>query len=307
MKKNLFTLGLAALLTVNAFADEVSTVEEKETIGNIIEQTTGEKSEWNHSVRSYLEVENFNEAFDGDTAAFWGVGVNASKGKWSYDLNVEKRGGGNIPTQAEGWEATRTDYKVRYQLFDNAGFHVKYRSENTAGTRNNMRDRWEVGSDWANVLGTSGWFVVGMDADTNSREETGRGWYWEGDFGPSFAINDKLTITPTFYTTYEDYTEDNAGWNIQDHQLRLMASYKVTDTFTLMPRIRYSVLRDRPVTDNWEGHGRTRFELMGNNIINPQTSAFWGVAYDIAPQESEGVKGEDAEMFWAYFQLTHAF
>lgn len=306
MKKNLFTLGLAALLTVNAFAEEVSTVEEKETVENIIAEATGEKSEWNHSVRSYLELEKFNES--SNDGAFWGVGVNASKGNWSYDLNVEKRGTGYVPMQTEGNEATRVDYKVRYQALDNVGVHVKYRSENNTG--GNMRDRWEVGTDWANVLGTGGWFVVGFDTDSQfdgTDTTSGTGWYWEGDFGPSFAINDKLTLTPTFYTTYEDYTEDNAGWNIQDHQLRLMASYKVTDTFTLMPRIRYSVLRDRPVTNDWEGHGRTRVELMGNNVISQQTSAFWGVAYDIAPQESNGVAEDDLNMFWAYFQLTHAF
>ncbi len=306
MKKNLFTLGLVALLTVNAFAEEVSTVEERETIGNIIEEASGKKSEWNHSVRSYLEVEKFNESLN--DGAFWGVGVNASRGNWSYDLNVEKRGTGYVPMQTEGNEATRVDYKVRYQALDNVGVHVKYRSENNSG--GNMRDRWEVGTDWANVLGTGGWFVVGFDTDSKFDvvdTVSKNGWYWEGDFGPSFTINDKLTITPTLYTTAEFYDK----YDFQDHQLRLMASYKVTENFSIMPRIRYSIVRNQthPESNQWDATGRTRFELMGNNVITPQTSTFWGVAYDLDNREYTNVTkdADELNMFWAYFQLTHAF
>ena len=299
MKKNLFALGLGAVLTLSAYGQETT-------------------NPWAFSARTYAEVESYdgdlgeNGAEDG---AFFGVGVNARRGKWSYDLNVEKRGGGTTPFFVEGWEENRVDYKVRYQVLDNVGIHVKYRDETRAqkkkdgepywqGSRN--RDRLEFGTDWGNVLKTNGWFVLGFDTDSaTDATETNR-WYWEGDFGPSFKINDKLTITPTIYTTGE--TESGASDSVfREHQLRLMASYKLNDKVTLMPRVRYSVVRE--IEDSYDAAGRYRFEFMGTTQWTEKASSFWGVAYDYQDRDFDaaGADNQDLSMLWAYFSLSYNF
>ena len=298
MKKNLLTLGLVALLTVVVYGEE---------------KTSFEVKPWNFSARTYAEV----ETYEGDLGeggaedeAFFGVGVNAASGKWSYDLNVEKRGGGTTPGSSEGWEQNRVDYKVRYQALSNVGVQLKYRDETQAqkkevgepyyqGSKN--RDRIEIGTDWGGVLKTNGWFVVGFDTDTDTSAEESDGTYWEGDFGPSFKINDKLTLTPTIYTTGEDYD----GYTYRDQQIRLMASYKLNDKITLMPRVRYSIGRE--VKEIYES-SRYRFEFMGNTQWDPKTSSFWGVAYDYQNREmKDNSADKDLSMVWGYFSLSHSF
>lgn len=298
MKKKLFALGLGAVLTLSVYGQETT-------------------NPWAFSARTYAEV----ESYDGDLGesgaedgAFFGVGVNARRDKWSYDLNIEKRGGGTTPFFTEGWEQSRVDYKVRYQALDNVGIHVKYRDETRAqkkaagepyyqGSVN--RDRLEFGTDWGNVLKTNGWFVVGFDTDTDTAADESKGWYWEGDFGPSFKINDKLTITPTIYTTGETY--DDADYTYREHQLRLMASYKLNDKVTLMPRVRYSVVRE--VEDSYDAAGRYRFEFMGTTQWTEKASSFWGVAYDYQDRDFDaaGEENKDFSMLWAYFSLSYNF
>lgn len=298
MKKKLFALGLGTVLALAAYGQ-------------------AEESPWSYSARTYVEVEDY----DGDLGesgsedqAFFGVGVNASRGKWSYDLNVEKRGGGTTPFFNEGWEQNRIDYKVRYQALDNVGIHVKYRDETRAQKKKDgepywqgstNRDRFELGTDWGNVLKTNGWFVVGFDTDTDTAAKETDGWYWEGDFGPSFKINDKLTITPTIYTTGETY--DDTDYTLREHQLRLMASYKINDKVTLMPRIRYSLVRE--VEDDYDAAGRYRFELMGTTQWTEQSSSFWGVAYDYQDRDFDaaGKENQDFSMMWVYFSLSYSF
>lgn len=298
MKKSLFVLGLATILATVAYGEET-------------------EKPWAFSARTYAEVESFSGDLGKDgaeDAAYFGVGVNATRGKFSYDLNVEKRGGGTTPFFTEGWEQTRVDYKVRYQALDNVGVHVKYRSETQAqkkkasepywqGSKN--RDRLEFGTDWGGVLNTSGWFVVGFDTDTNTAAKEEKGWYWEGDFGPSYEINEKLTIRPTFFTTGENY--DDADWTYREHQLRLMAIYRLNDKVTLMPRVRYSLVRE--VEDAYDAAGRYRIEFMGTTQWTEKASSFWGVAYDYQDRDfdASGEANKDFSMLWAYFSLAYSF
>ncbi|MGL5646190.1 hypothetical protein, partial [Cetobacterium sp.] len=248
MKKSLYLLAALSLLGTNVFAKEVvaGPTTTTETIapvaGEIREENVNEETQvmtmvevpedkWTFNGRMYLETEDFDGGSslrwqgpgenigDDEDGTFIGTGVSASKGKLTLDLNVEKRFGGDLGfnrPDAE-WEALRVDWKVRYQLFANQAFHLKYRNEErtrdyskNAYQSNWTRDRYELGTDFNHFNGMlAGWLVAGYDKDKASEpgKETTRdnGWYWEGDFGPSFKLTEKLSLNPTIYTTGEMY------------------------------------------------------------------------------------------------------
>ena len=359
MKKSLYLLAALSLLGTNVFAKEVvatpiTSTESNAIAGEITEERVNEETEiltivevpedkWTFAGRMYLETEDFDNGSalrwqapgevigDDEDGTFWGTGISASKGKLTLDLNVEKRFGGDLglsSTDAE-WEATRVDWKVRYQLFANQGFHLKYRNEERTRdySRNTYhsnwtRDRYELGTDFNHFDGLlAGWLVAGIDKD-KSTELTGtkrdNGWYWEGDFGPSFKLTEKLSLNPTVYTTGEFYD----SYEMVETQIRVMMPYKATEKLTIMPRIRFTLERtddgklNGDFVRNYENKAgsRVRYELMANYIINEQFSTFVGVAYDDNTRDyknadkfggNEGKK--DLDMWWSYVGLNYNF
>lgn len=366
MKKSLYLLAVLSLLGTNVFAKEVvtgpTTITEAPIAGEIKEESLNDETQvmtmveipedkWTFNGRMYLETENFdnsskivrsglprnyqgsmNPMGNGDDALFWGTGVSASKGKLTLDLNVERRYIGGAYSFKEGTnDRTRTDWKVRYQLLENQGFHVKYRNENGDGFR---RERFELGTDWNyynNLF--AGWFVVGHDMDKGTSYEIDildptaivksgkrtKGNYWEGDFGPSFKLTETLSLNPTIYTTGEFYD----SYEMVETQLRIMMPYQATEKLTIMPRIRLTLEKTVDSKDSngdfkrdWEaGFGdRIRYELMGNYVFTEQLSTFVGVAFENGKRDFKnsnifgGVNGkETCNMWWGYVGLNYKF
>lgn len=361
MKKSLYLLAALSLLGTNVFAKEVVAPAEtsKEVIVEpiaVIEEAPVEQ--WKFSGRMYLETEDFDNGAglrwqgpgeqigDDEDGTFWGTGVSASKGKLTLDLNVEKRFGGDLgfnQPDAE-WEALRVDWKVRYQLFANQAFHLKYRNEErtrdysrNAYQSNWTRDRYELGTDFNHFNGLlAGWLVFGYDRDkatgltpfndadgkptdaftvSSSRDD---GWYWEGDFGPSFKLTEKLSLNPTIYTTGEMYD----SYEMIETQLRIMMPYQATEKLTIMPRIRFTLERTQDGKYNGDfirdfenkAGSRVRYELMANYVINEQFSTFLGVAYEDNTRDYKnadkfgGYEGKkDLDMWWTYIGLNYKF
>lgn len=362
MKKSLYLLAALSLLGTNVFAKEVvaSPTTTTETVapvaGEIREENVNEETQvmtmvevpedkWTFNGRMYLETENFDNSSkivrkgnkmipmgSGDDALFWGTGIAASKGKLTLDLNVERRYIGGAYSFKDGTnDRTRTDWKVRYQLLENQGFHVKYRNENGDGFR---RERFELGTDW-NYFNNlfAGWFVVGHDIDKGTSYEVDvldptaivkagkrtKGNYWEGDFGPSFKLTETLSLNPTIYTTGEFYDT----YEMVETQLRIMMPYQATEKLTIMPRIRLTL--DKTV-DSKDGNGdfkrdweagigeRIRYELMGNYVFTEQLSTFVGVAFENGKRDFKnsdtfgGANGkETCNMWWGYVGLNYKF
>lgn len=351
MKKSLYLLAALSLLGTNVFAKEVVTTPAKEIREESVDEeiqvmSTVEVPEdkWSFNGRMYLETEDFDNGSslrwqgpgekigDDEDGTFIGTGVAASKGKLTLDLNVEKRFGGDLGfnrPDAE-WEALRVDWKVRYQVFANQAFHLKYRNEErtrdysrNAYQSNWTRDRYELGTDFNHFNGLlAGWLVAGYDRDKTSEPENettrDNGWYWEGDFGPSFKLTEKLSLNPTVYTTGEMYD----SYEMVETQIRVMMPYKATEKLTIMPRIRFTLERtlDTKVNGDYirdyenKAGSRVRYELMANYVINDQFSTFLGVAYDDNTRDyknadkiggNEGKK--DLDMWWTYIGLNYKF
>lgn len=362
MKKSLYLLAALSLLGTNVFAKEVvagpTTITETvvPVAGEIKEENVNEETQvmtmvevpedkWTFGGRMYLETENFDNSSkivrkgdkmvpmgNGDDALFWGTGISASKDKLTLDLNVERRYIGGAYSFKDGTnDRTRVDWKVRYQLLENQGFHVKYRNENGDGFR---RERFELGTDW-NYFNNlfAGWFVVGHDIDKGTSYEVDvidptavvkrgkrtKGNYWEGDFGPSFKLTDSLSLNPTIYTTGEFYDT----YEMVETQLRIMMPYQATEKLTIMPRIRLTLDKTVDSKDkngdfkrDWEaGIGeRTRYELMGNYVFTEQLSTFVGVAFENGKRDFKnsdifgGANGkETCNMWWGYVGLNYKF
>jgi hypothetical protein len=362
MKKSLYLLAALSLLGTNVFAKEV--VAEPVVVtpisGEVTEENVNEETQimtmvevpedkWSFNGRMYLETENFdnsskiargtdkmNAMGSGDDALFWGTGISASKDKLTLDLNVERRYIGGAYSFKDGTnDRTRVDWKVRYQLLENQGFHVKYRNEKGDSFR---RERFELGTDW-NYFNNmfAGWFVVGHDIDRGTSYEASilegkpimtknnkrtKGNYWEGDFGPSFKVTEKLSINPTLYTTGEFYDT----YEMVETQLRVMMPYQATEKLTIMPRIRVTLDKtvdtknDKTNGDyvrDWDaGFGeRIRYELMGNYTFTEQLSTFVGVAFENGKRDfknsdrfEKGANGkETCNMWWGYVGLNYKF
>ncbi|MGL6115050.1 MAG: hypothetical protein ACRC1R_08415 [Cetobacterium sp.] len=335
MKKSLYLIAALTLMGTNIFANTAEIKEEslnEET--QLLTSVEAPVSTWSFTGRTYLETENFDNSSKivrgdnqmksmgkGDDAVFWGTGIAASKDKLTLDLNVERRYIGGAYSFKDGTnDRTRVDYKVRYQLLDKQGFHVKYRNEKGNGFR---RDRFELGTDWNyfdNLF--AGWFVVGHDIDKTAKRSKGN--YWEGDFGPTFKLTEKLSLNPTLYTTGEFYD----SYEMVETQLRIMTPYQVNDKLTVMPRIRITLDRtqDEKVTKAASssfgdfkrsydtGLNRLRYELMANYVINDQFSTFVGVAYENGKRDfknSDLFGGKDGKetlnMWWGYVGLNYKF
>ncbi|MGL6024400.1 MAG: hypothetical protein ACRC0F_07270, partial [Cetobacterium sp.] len=293
---------------------------------------------WSFAGRTYLETEDFDNdsrvaGGDNEDGTFWGVGVSATKGKLTLDLNVERRFGGDLSTNSDAeWEATRVDYKIRYQLFESQAFHLKYRNDQRTrdygkNTYHNnwTRDRYELGTDFNHFNGLlAGWLVVGKDKDketASGAKSRDNGWYWEGDFGPSFKLTDKLSFNPTVFTTGEMYD----SYEMVETQIRIMMPYKATEKLTIMPRIRFTL--DRTHDAYWKGDyieqyqneagNKIRYELMANYVINDQFSTFVGVAYEDNTRTfknddklfdwTQPNGDHDIDLIWAYAGLNYKF
>ncbi|MGL5428415.1 MAG: hypothetical protein ACRDAS_10925 [Cetobacterium sp.] len=332
MKKSLYLLAALSLLGTNVFAKEVVAEPVVETSKEVIVEPVVVIEEvaapaWSFGARTYLETEDFDNGSpisggDDEDGTFWGVGVSATKGKLTLDLNVEKRFGGDLSlskSDAE-WEATRVDYKVRYQLFEKQAFHLKYRTEERVRDfsrdtyhSNWTRDRFELGTDFNHFNGLlAGWLVAGLDRDKVSvpGEATSRdnGWYWEGDFGPSFKLTDKLSLNTTLFTTGEMYD----SYEMVETQIRVMLPYQVNDKLTIMPRVRFTL--DRTNDDGngnkvweYEAGDRIRYELMANIVISDNLSSFVGVAYEQADRQYVDGGTKDIDLIWSYVGLNYAF
>lgn len=342
MKKMIFLLTALSLLGTNIYAQGaqgqegvVSLESESDSINidqldpNLQETTKSfvEEEKWTFIGRTYLESEDFDSGSpiaggDDEDGTFWGTGISATKGKLTLDLNVEKRFGGDLSltnSDAE-WESTRVDWKVRYQLFNSQAFHLKYRNEERTRDfgkdtyhSNWTRDRYELGTDFNHFNGMlGGWLVVGYDKDKASNPVDGtsrdNGWYWEGDFGPSFKLTEKLSLNPTLYTTGEMYD----SYEMIETQIRLMMPYTVNEKLTIMPRIRFTLDREHDNAHGkkeWEfkAGDRIRYELLANINITEDLSSFVGIAYENADRDYVDGGKKDIDLFWTYASLTYKF
>lgn len=327
MKKILLLMGLFAITCSGAYADEKGINDEDK------QQLIKPESKWGLNFRTYLEREDFDNRSplilsDDEDGLFWGVGLTAIKDKWSFDLAAERRWGGKW--SSPDYDNMRVDYKLRYQVMPQLAFHFKYRSENKdrdygkeSYVKSATRDRFELGSDFFFFKGYfSGWFVAGHDDDKYDKADINgyingstrdNGEYWEGDFGPTFTINDRLSIRPTIYTTGEYYKT----YRMTEEQFRLMATYKLTDKIDIMPRIRFTLdknLRNKPNKEygyDIDFGERIRYELLSNIKVTDKMSLFLGVAYDdqdrkiVSPGEKTG--GKDINMWWWITQLSYTF
>jgi len=355
MKKKLSMLGLVVFLGANAFAEDTpQTMEQlkaenitlKEKLANTVVKVEdsgrtelikqGDQGEdWQISARTYIENELYS-GYDGfhpsENIFMVGTGLNAVRGKWGYHLNIEQRLTGHINSEGADNQLIRSDWKVRYQANDKVGVAFKYRAERGnqkraawAAESNRDRDRVELGIDTGYEY-LSGWLVVGHDVDSGQSQNgvvsgKGKGWYYEGDMGPTFQLSDDFALRPTFYSTGEFYHgyggEDNTMY---DHQIRLMGIYQATDKLTIMPRIRYSLYRGVENTSNktgnegtvYESDFRVRAELLAAYKINDQWSVDGGIAYDWQDREGGKASGWDKEtrtldMFWYTLGVNYRF
>ncbi len=279
--------------------------------------------DWQKSFRTHLEVEDYSGDYGekAEDIAYWSYSLNLKKEKFSHDFTVETRNGGVVPLDKRGWDGERFDYKIRYNVIGRIGIHLKLRYETRSEIQprldeywqdNNTRIRMELGTDWYSILNTIGWFVYGVDIDKKESGNKTKGMYFEGDFGPQFQLTDNLAFIPTLYLNGEFY-EGIYGYNMLDYQLRLMFNYKVTSTFNLLPRVRYSFYKSQynysviydDYIDAYNASGRTRLELLGTNTFTSKLSSFWGVAYDWQDRREPSGSVKEFDMFWAYFQLTY--
>ncbi|MCJ8343797.1 MAG: hypothetical protein MJH09_13290 [Cetobacterium sp.] len=345
MKKSLYFLSALTLLTTTAFANTEIKEETVNTETEVISTVEVPTSTWSFTGRTYLEFEDFDnnatinrgnkegvmdKLGSGADGTFWGTGISASKDKLTLDLNVERRYFGDLNSSLGGSKSdtTRVDYKVRYKLLPKQGFHGKYRNDKNNGSR---RDRMELGTDFNyfdNLL--AGWLVVGHDKDKtySSYDATGKytpsksstGTYWEGDFGPTFKLSEKLSLNPTLYTTGEFYD----SYEMVETQLRIMVPYQVNEKLTVMPRIRLTLDRTQDSKDSngkWctdyeqKLGDKIRYELLANYIINENLSTFMGIAYEDGKRDfknsdrfGKGKNGkEDVSLIWTYVGLNYKF
>ncbi|MBP9479576.1 MAG: hypothetical protein KBF12_13285 [Sebaldella sp.] len=332
LKKLFLLIGIFAVTCVGTYA---ATGDDKGLSDEDLRSVLGpELPKWNFLVRTYLEREDFDNGSpliqgDNEDGLFWGVGFNAGLGKWNFDLTAERRWGGDW--NSADYDTMRVDYKVRYQLIPEMAFHLKYRSENrdrdydkSSWYNSATRDRIEVGTDFDLFKGyLSGWLVGGHDEDkydtldplTGQVNGSGRdhGNYWEGDFGPTFKITDRISIKPTLYTTGEYYE----SYRMTEEQLRIMATFKITDRISLIPRIRITLdkdLRNKPNTDvgyDIDFGERIRYELLSDIKITDRVNAFVGIAYDDQDRrlvDSAGkTDGKSINMWWWTGQLSYSF
>ncbi|MGL5902299.1 MAG: hypothetical protein ACRCZO_06380, partial [Cetobacterium sp.] len=109
MKKSLYLLAALSLIGSNVFAKEVvapATESSKEVIVEpvvVIEEVAAPA--WSFAGRAYLETEDFDNDSslrwqapgspmgDDEDGTFAGVGISATRGKLTLDLNAEKRFG----------------------------------------------------------------------------------------------------------------------------------------------------------------------------------------------------------------------
>lgn len=325
--KYITILTFLSLISTTIYATDKIKEEIENDDTQIISTTTIPKNEWKFTGRTYLETEDFDNdspliRSDDEDGTFLGTGINATKDKLSLDLNVERRLGGDLAlkkSEAE-WKSTRIDYKIRYQLFPNQAFHLKYRNEQrnrdySKKTYHNdwERDRFEIGTDWNHFNGKfAGWLVAGYDKDKTNIPGIGttkeKGWYWEGDFGPNIKLTEKLSLNPTLYTTGERYD----SYDMTETQLRVMTPYKVNEKLTIMPRIRFTLDRE-----NKDSHGNTiwkykpgdriRYELLADATLTKNISTFVGVAYEKATRDFKNDSKKDIDMIWTYTGLNYKF
>ena len=293
----------------------------------------GDLPKWNFLVRTYIEREDFDNGSpliggSYEDGLFWGVGFNAGLGKWNFDITAERRWGGDW--NSPDYDTMRVDYKVRYQIIPEFAMHLKYRSENRdrdydrpTWYNSATRDRIELGTDFNFFKGYfSGWLVAGHDEDKfDVVDSTGRvagsdranGNYWEGDFGPTFTITDKISIRPTIYTTGEYYDD----YRMTEEQLRIMATFKINDRISVMPRIRITLDKDQRDKETGEiGYDidfgeRIRYELLGDFKVTDRINVFAGIAYDDQDRKyvAPGTKtdGQSINMWWWTAQVSYAF
>lgn len=360
MKKSLYLLAALSLLGTNVFAKEVvagpaTTTETVAPVaGEIREENVNEETQvmtmvevpedkWTFNGRAYLEMEDFDNGSnlaggDDEDGTFFGTGVSASKGKLTLDLNIEKRLGGDLSSDHNPeWESLRVDWKVRYQVFANQGFHLKYRNETRTRDFSQetyhddwRRNRYELGTDFNHFNGMlAGWLVVGYDRDKQDNNygllntNKNNGWYWEGDFGPSFKLTEKLSLNPTIYTTGEMYDT----YEMVETQIRVMMPYQATEKLTIMPRIRFTLERTYDEKDSSldgkfhrkydnKAGNKIRYELMANYVINEDFSTFVGVAYEANTRTYKneekfgwgpGNGDHDIDLWWSYIGLNYKF
>ena len=332
MKKLLFLLGLIAVTCGVSYA---ANGDDKGLSDEDLKQIlVPGQPEWKFLVRTYIEREDFDNGsplINGsyEDGLFWGVGFNAGLGKWNFDLAAERRWGGDW--DSPDYDTMRVDYKIRYQVIPQLGVHFKYRSENrdrdygkSTWYNSSTRDRVELGTDFDFFGGYfSGWLVGGHDEDKFDKVDpltgyvngSGRdhGNYWEGDFGPTFKLTDRISLRPTIYTTGEYYD----SYRMTEEQFRLMATFKVNDRVEIMPRIRMTLdknLRNKPNTETGydiDFAERIRYELLGNVKITDKMSLFLGLAYDVQDRKlvtpGNTSDGKDINMWWWTGQLSYAF
>ena len=340
MKKKLSILGLIVFLGTNTFAEEApQTLEQlkaenltlKEKLANtvLVVEDSGKAEiikqgnqgeEWQVSARTYIEKEKYDlgskDFGESENILMFGTGINAVKGNWGYHLNVEQRGTGHINSDGADNQNTRVDYKIRYQATPKIGVAFKYRSERGtkkrdayAAEQNRNRDRVELGLD-SSYQYVSGWFVVGHDVDSTNGAKN-KGNYYEGDLGPTFSITDNFALRPTVYSTGEFY--NNNDETMYDHQVRLMGIYQATDKLTIMPRVRYSLLRDLSETSktyDYTSDYRVRAELLAAYKINDQWSIDGGIAYDWQDREYDRgtyKENKNIDMFWYTAGVNYKF
>ena len=339
MKNKLMMLGLITMLGATAYGAEAQTIEElraenaqlKEKLANtvlVVEDGRATEmikqgdqgDEWNISARTYIEKEKYDlgskDFAESENIMMFGTGINAVKGKWGYHLNVEQRGTGHINSAGADNQNTRVDYKIRYQATDKIGVAFKYRSERGtkkrstwAAEQNRNRDRVELGLDTSYKY-LSGWFVAGHDVDSTIGAKN-KGNYYEGDMGPSFQLTDTFALRPTFYSTGEFY--NNNDETMYDHQLRLMGIYQATEKLTIMPRVRYSLIRDLSETSktyDYTSDYRIRAELLAAYTINDQWSIDGGIAYDWQDREYDRgtfKETKNIDMFWYTMGVNYKF
>ena len=102
-----------------------------------------------------------------------------------------------------------------------------------------------------------------------------------------------------------------------EEQLRIMATFKITDRISLIPRIRITLdkdLRNKPNTDvgyDIDFGERIRYELLSDIKITDRVNAFVGIAYDDQDRrlvDSAGkTDGKSINMWWWTGQLSYSF